>query len=257
MKFKKILLTGASGKLGQAIISSRYFSSLLTPSRQELDITKSISIEKFFGKNNIDAVINCAALARMSECEANPDKAILVNTIGTANLVIETLKKESKIKKSIRFVHISTDGVYTGVKGNYSEQDKTIPYNKYGWTKLGAECAVNLLSNFCIIRTSFFDPENIKFKDSGIDAYSSKVPIKYLARSIARMLEHNFVGTINIGSERKSDYERYKEFKPSLKPCKLKDTLKTVNFPMARDSSMNCSLWEKIQLSSKSKQFYQ
>src|SRR3989344_1352799 len=111
MKFKKILLTGASGKLGQAIISSRYFSSLLTPSRQELDITKSISIEKFFGKNNIDAVINCAALARMSECEANPDKAILVNTIGTANLVIETLKKESKIKKSIRFVHISTDGV--------------------------------------------------------------------------------------------------------------------------------------------------
>lgn len=247
MKYKNILLTGASGKLGQAIASSQYFSSLIAPSRKVLDITKPASIKKFFGTNNFDAIIHCAALARMGECELNPDKAILINTIGTANLVIGALNKESEIIKPIRFVHISTDGVYSGTKGNYSEQHEAIPYNKYGWTKLGAECSVNLLSNFCIIRTSFFDPENIKFKDSAVDSYSSKVPIKYLVKSIATMLEHDFVGTINIGSERKSDYERYKEFKPALKPCKLKAILKTVNFPIARDSSMNCSLWKKIE----------
>lgn len=246
MKYKNILLTGASGKLGQAIRNSGFFASLLTPSRKIMDITNPSTIERFFDKNKIDAVIHCAALARMHECETNPVKCIETNIIGTANLVVGVIKKEKKLKKTIRFVQISTDGVYPGKRGYYSEQDETSPYNKYCWTKLGAECVVRLLSNFCIIRTSFFDPKNIKFDASATDAYSSKVTIDYLVNAIAKMLHKDFIGVINIGSERKSDYERYKEFKPSLKPCKLKDVLKTVPFAMARDASMDCSLWEKI-----------
>lgn len=253
MKYKNILLTGGSGKLGLTTIASRHFSSLLTPSRNTLDITKPETIEKFFNDNNVDAVIHCAALARMAECENNPIKAVQINIIGTSNLVMEVMKKEKELKKSIRFVYISTDGVYPGTRGNYSEQDEAIPYNKYCWTKLGAECVVNLLSNFCIIRTSFFNPENIKFDCSATDAYSSKVPIPYLATAIAKMLENDFIGTINIGSERKSDYERYKDFKPSLKPCNLKDILKTVPFPMAQDASMKCNLWKKIEHGSNKK----
>lgn len=251
MKFKKILLTGSSGKLGQAIIKSGYFKLLLTPHKKVLDITKPNIIKNFFNKHTFDAVIHCAALARMQECELNPDKAIQTNVIGTSNLVTEVLKKEKRSKKKIRFLHLSTDGVYAGVKGNYSEQDATIPYNKYGWTKLGAETVVRLLSNFCIIRTSFFDPKNIRFEESATDAYSSKVTIDYLVKAIHKMLESDFIGVINIGSERKSDYERYKEFRPILKPCKLKDILKTVPFAMAPDASMNVSMWKKIEKSKK------
>lgn len=247
MKQKNILLTGSSGKLGQAIVSSHYFPSLLTPSHKILDITKPGTIEKFFEKNNFDAVIHCAALARMSECELKPAKAIQTNIIGTSNIVIEVIKKEIKEKKKTRFVHISTDGVYPGTRGGYSENDETIPYNKYGWTKLGAEPAVRLLSNFCIIRASFFDPKDIRFEDSAVDAFSSKVTIDYLVKAIHKMLESDFIGVINIGSERKSDYERYKEFKPLLKPCKLKDILKTVPFAMPHDASMNISLLKKIE----------
>src|SRR3989338_4527536 len=205
MKYKNVLLTGSSGKLGTAIKQSGHFSGLLSPKREIMDITKPKTISDFFDKNNFDAVIHCAALARMKECQKDPSRAILVNTIGTANLAAGTIKKENSRGKSIRFIHISTDAVYGGKKGNYSENDATMPYNSYGWTKFGAECAVNALSNFCIIRTSFFAPENLNFTQSATDAYSSKVHINYLAKAIATMLDSDFVGTINIGSQRKSD----------------------------------------------------
>ena len=123
---------------------------------------------------------------------------------------------------------------------------ETIPYNKYGFAKLGAETSVSLLKNFCIIRTSFFNPENIRFDTAAEDAYSSKLPIKELAKAIKFMLNSEFIGAINIGSERKSEYERYKEFKPKIKPCKFKDVLKEAGIPLAKDASLDISLWKRI-----------
>jgi dTDP-4-dehydrorhamnose reductase len=253
MKYKNILLTGASGRLGQAIVSSSIFKSLLTPEREILDITKPETIKRFFDEHDIDAVIHCAALARMKECEEDSVNAIATNIIGTSNLVNVVLKNQGKSKSKIRFLHISTDGVYESTKGNYSEKDETIPYNKYGWTKLGAECAVNLLPNFCIIRTRFFDPKHITFEDAATDAYDSKVPVAYLAKAIAILLESDFIGTINVGSERKSDYDTYKEFKPSIRPCKFSDLQKKVSFNLSKDASMDCSLWKKIEQKNKNK----
>jgi len=239
-------LTGGSGTLGRNILKSGYFENIISPGHETLDITDKDAIMAYFAENEIDALIHCAAIARMRDCAEEPTKAIQTNIIGTSNLVMAVLKKEQKSKK-IRFIHISSDGVYSGTEGNFSEKDATIPYNKYGWTKLGAETAVNLLSNFCIIRTGFFEPENIKWDDSATDAYSSKITVQHLVKAIAQMLENNFVGTINIGSERKSDYERYKEHKPSLKTCKFEDIQKAVPFQMARDASMDVTLWEKIR----------
>jgi len=246
-KYKNILLTGASGQLGQAILNSGIFPHLLTPAMDVFDITKLDSIEKYFKQHEFDAVVHCAALARVAECEENPIKAIKTNIIGTANLVNALIYKEHKLKADIRFIHISTDGVYPGRRGNYSEKDETIPYNIYGWTKLGAECAVNLLPDFCIIRTSFFDPEKIRFDCSATDLYSSKASIDYLARAIFSMLESGFIGVINIGGRRQSDFERYKKFKPTLKPCKRLDILKNINFKIAKDASLNLKQWKKIE----------
>ena len=119
MKYNHILLTGASGTLGGKIIglSKTYRLNLLTPQKAVLDITKPDKIKKFFEENDFDAIIHCAAVARMRECHENPDRALQVNTVGTCNLVSQTLIKEKKIKKNIRFVQISTDGVYEGAKG--------------------------------------------------------------------------------------------------------------------------------------------
>lgn len=251
MKYQKILLTGGSGNLGQEIIKSGYFPKVLSPSRKVLDITEPKKVKKFFDGNDFDAVIHCAALARMEECEKNPIQAIKTNIIGTCNLVNEVINKNNKKKTAIRFLHISTDGVYPGISGNYSENDATIPYNKYGWTKLGSECAVNLLNNFCIIRTNFFEPNHIIFENSPDDSFSSKMPINELVNAICLILQSDFNGTVNVGSERGSDFEKYKHFKPSVKVCKLKDILKEVSFKMAQDSSLNINLWKKLKKDSK------
>lgn len=247
MEYKYVLLTGASGTLGKKIVSLNKLSNILAPARDELDITKPVTIKQFFDSNNIDAIIHCAAMARMRECYENPDKAIETNIVGTCNLIEEIIRKGKKNGRSIRFVHMSTDGVYGGTRGNYSETAPTIPFNLYGWTKLGAECAVKALENYCIIRTNFFEPEKIKFKESAIDAFTSKVTVEYAAKAVITMLNHGFTGTINIGKERMSDYDNYKKYKPSIKPCKLKDILKTVPFPIAQDFSMDISLWKKVE----------
>ena len=245
MNRKKILLTGGSGKLGQAI-QKRFKQKIIAPSSEVLDISNHTLVRKFFEKNDFDVIIHCAALARMAKCQNNPLDAIETNIIGTCNLAIETLRKQSREGKTIRFVYISTDGVYNGTKGNYSEKDETIPYNIYGFSKLGGECAVNALPDFCVIRTSFFDPKNIKFDHSATDAYSSKMPINELAKAILVILQKDFVGTVNIGSKRESEFDRYKAYKPGLKESKLSKILKEVPFGMAKDASMNTQLWKAL-----------
>ena len=247
MKQGKILLTGGSGTLGRHIIKSGLFESLMAPARSELDITQPASVDKFFSEKDFEAVIHCAAIARVSQCEQNPAEAIATNTKGTANLVNAVIKKQEEAGKSIRFIHISTDGVYSSTSGNYSETDPAIPYNKYGWTKLGAECAVNLLPDFCIIRTRFFDPENIKYDAYATDSYTSMIPAAELAKAIALIMKSGFVGTVNIGGERKSDCDILKKYKPSIKPCKFEDIQGKTPFRLSKDASMNVSLWKRIQ----------
>ena len=132
-----VLLTGGSGTLGKAIHDSKLFPSLLSPSKADLDITSKESVHKFISNHDILTIVHCAALARMGECEKNPMEAIKLNIQGTAHMVEETLRKEKKTGQHIRFIQISTDGVYPGTAGNYKETDAAIPYNLYGWTKLG------------------------------------------------------------------------------------------------------------------------
>lgn len=248
MNFDKILLTGGSGKLGRHIIKSGLIQKILHPERDVLDITKPISIKKFFESEQISAVIHCAALARMSVCQAAPGKAVAINIIGTSNLVKEVIEAERKYQKRIRFIHISTDGVYPSVRGNYSEGDETIPYNVYGWAKLGAESAVNTLSNYCIIRTRFFDPKQIEFEESATDIFTSSMPVSDLVKAIKKVLMSDFVGTVNIGGPSLSDFDRYRKYKKTLKPCTREDIVKDLPFQIAKDASMNCNLWESLSL---------
>ena len=84
---KNILLTGSTGKLGKRILKRNKDLSILSPSRKELDITSQTSVENFFKNNSFDSIVHCAALARMGECEANPDEAFKTNTLGTFHLV--------------------------------------------------------------------------------------------------------------------------------------------------------------------------
>ena len=82
----------------------------------------------------------------MSIHEKNINKSIELNIIGTANVT----KVCSEL--NIKLIYFSTNYVYPGVKGNYSENDNLFPVNNYAWSKLGGECSVKLYKNSLIVR---------------------------------------------------------------------------------------------------------
>ena len=246
IKSRKILLIGGTGNLGSSIIKSKVFKNLDSPSKQNLNLLKSSSISRFL-KNKYHLIINCAGIARMKECEKNPLKAIEVNIFGTLNLIKEIINYETNFKKQVRLIHISSDGVYPSIKGNYSENSPLKSYNFYGWTKLHSESIVKLIKNHVVIRTRFFDKTNIIYDTAATDIFTSAIEVQDLAREIKNIALTKFVGVINVGERKRSDFENYKKFKPHIKPCKRKDIVKDLNFEIAKDASMNLRLFRKLK----------
>ena len=237
----KVLLIGGSGNLGSAIIKSKIFKNLHYPSKKKLNLLNKLSIRKNL-KKKYNLIINCAALARMKECEKNPKKAIKINISGHLNLVKEIINYEIKNKNIIKLIHISTDGVYPSTKGNYSENAFLKPYNVYGWTKLYSEFIIKKLKNYVIIRTRFFNKKNIRFNTAATDIFTSMIEIQKLIKEIKNISSKKFIGIVNIGDKRDSDFKNYKKYKPSIKACKRKDILKNLRFKIAKDASMNLNL---------------
>ena len=246
-KDNKVLLIGGSGTLGSAIINSKIFKKIDAPKKKELNLLSKKKIKKFL-KKKYNLIINCAAIARMKECEKNPSKAIKVNFFGTLNLTEGIKEYETKHKRKIKLIHISTDGVYSSKKGNYPENSKLKPYNNYGLTKMLAESVIRkILDNYIVIRTRFFDKKNIRFKTAATDIFTSMMEVEDLVKAIKSVFLKNYKGIINIGQKRKSDFENYRKFKPSIKPCKRKDIVKNLGFEIAKDASMNLKIFNKLK----------
>ena len=153
MKNKTILVTGASGQLGNCIrlISEKYKFNFLFKKSEELDITNKEKVVNFFEEHPIDFVINCAAYTNVEQAEKEPEKAFLINAEGTRNIA-ESCKKNKTV-----LIHISTDYVFDG-KGTepYSENDIPNPINEYGKSKLkGEQYIQELMDMYFIIRTSW------------------------------------------------------------------------------------------------------
>lgn len=243
MNYKKILITGGTGKLGKLLVNllvTKGFE-VISPSRSEMDITDKSNVFKFIKKQNVDALIHCAALASVYECEKDSRKAMEVNLEGTWNVVNSVLDN-----KEMRFVYISTDYVYAGTDGPYKESDLIKPFSIYGLSKLGGEYVVNILENHCIIRASFFDPGNIPFDTSPNDSYCSKLSLQEMGDAIVALLENKFIGTVNVGQERTSLYDILRKYKPELKPVKLAEIPSPVK--RAKDSSLDIGLWKSLTL---------
>ena len=144
---KNIVITGGSGRFGQYLKETKTKYKLFFPNKKKLNILKVSSIENFIQKNKVDIVIHLAGLSRPMEIHnKNIQKSIDLNIIGTANV--------TKIcsKYNIKLIYFSTNYVYPGTKGNYSEKDPLLPVNNYAWSKLGGEASVQLYKNSLILR---------------------------------------------------------------------------------------------------------
>jgi len=149
MNKKKVLVTGLNGLLGSSI--KKYLLSYDIIECNDLDISNFKDVSIRFKKSKPDIVIHTAAYTDVDGCEKNPEKAFLVNTIGTQNLV------NCCIGKDILFIYISSTGIYgTEKDSRYIEFDDVLPTTVHHKTKYEAEKVVKThLNKYLILRTGW------------------------------------------------------------------------------------------------------
>ncbi|MDD2772446.1 MAG: sugar nucleotide-binding protein [Elusimicrobiales bacterium] len=154
----KILVIGGSGQLGRALLDvcaktgiealgtahSRWSDGLV-----KTDISSPQSLQEPFDLLKPDVAVLCSALTAVDYCESHPDEAQKINVEGARNAAAVCRMYGT------RLVHISTDYVFDGEGGPYSETAEPNPPNVYGRTKLEAERAcAEADARALIIRTS-------------------------------------------------------------------------------------------------------
>ena len=236
---RKVFITGANGLLGQKLVEvfsseNRILASDLQPEffpsqpkvskgffeYEKIDILDKEKLETFISSFKPEVIINSGAFTDVDGCEVEKDKAWKVNVEGVKNLAF--LCKEFKIK----LVHLSTDYIFDGKNGPYSEDEPPNPLGYYGLTKLESEKIIkNNLTDYIIVRSNVLYGKGVKVKKNFvlwvIDKLKKSENIKIvtdqlnnptlafnLAQAISELVEKNFVGTVNIaGSEYLSRYD--------------------------------------------------
>ena len=242
MIHKKTLLLGGSGLLGVHFLNSNSFKNILAPPKKKVNLLNISSISNYLQKNNVKIIINCAALARMRECEFNPQKAIETNIEGSLNLVNTT----NNFNKKILIVHFSSDSVYGSKNMSFNEKSKLNPYNTYAWTKLSSEYIFRTYSNHIIVRTRFFHEDRLKFKDAATDILTSAIHVSKIPILVEKIIKSNFRGIINVGGKVESDFNKFKKFKINLKKTTFKNIQKNLDYPLSQFGILNSSLLKKI-----------
>jgi len=233
-----IAITGGSGLLGREL--QKLIPDALYPCHMELDITSPASIESWFGRNPCDTVIHCAAFTSPPRCDSSPLQTLNTNIMGTCNLVKYALTHNCKI------IYISTEYVYSGGEGLYSEVDPMLPVNRYGWSKLGGECAIHMLPSdkFCIIRCAF-GPKEFPYEKAPSDQFSSRETVDIIAGKIKFLLDKNAIGVYNIGGWRRSVYQYATDISPDkyVAKCSRHD----LGFNVPKDASLDNTKFRKLE----------
>ena len=232
---KKIVVTGGSGRFAQSLkkIKSKY--KFIYPQKKSLDITKVKTIKNFLKKQRPESVLHLAGLSRpMSIHNKNISRSIDLNIIGTANLV----KVCSELK--IKLIYFSTNYVYPGSKGNYREQDAVLPFNNYGWSKLGGESAVQMYENSLILRVCMTEKPFLH-KKAFANVKLNFIFHDELSKILIKLL--NKKGIINLGGPTRTVYNFAKKYNKKVKKIYVKKN-SSYNFPL--NPFMNLSKLKKI-----------
>src|SRR6056300_650901 len=149
--------------------------------------------------------------------EKDINKSINLNIIGTSNLV----KVCNKFK--IKIIYFSTSYVYEGLVGNYKETDPVKPFNNYGLSKLGGECAVRMYENSLTLRITMTE-KPFMFKKAYDNLIANYMYHEDLVDILPKVI--NQKGIINIGGKPQSIYDFAKSKNLNVKKVKLINTKK-------------------------------
>ena len=151
----KVLLTGTSGQLGQALIASAPAGiELVTTSREQLDLADPEACRSAVEQHQPDWVLNAGAYTAVDKAESEPELAHAVNA-GAPEAFARALDQQGG-----RLLQISTDFVFNGSQGTpYQPEQARAPLGVYGASKAAGEAAVQTIfgagGRGLILRTSW------------------------------------------------------------------------------------------------------
>jgi dTDP-4-dehydrorhamnose reductase len=133
----RILITGAGGQLGRALIAALHGHEVTALRHRDLDITDREAVRSAIKFSAPDVVINAAAYNDVDAAETHIEAAEAINVWGPRILAEESANKSTTV------VHVSTDYVFDGTAGRpYHEGDTPNPLSVYGRSKRAGEVAV-------------------------------------------------------------------------------------------------------------------
>ena len=230
-----VCVTGGSGLLGgelKKLLPDAYY-----PSSGGFNLTDYAGMASVPWLDRVKILLHGAAFTSPPKIDQDPVKAIEVNIIGTANVVRLCAARQ------IKLVYISTDYVFRGDQGNYTEESPVFPVNKYAWSKLGGECAVRLYDRSLIVRTTF-GPNVFPYEKAFGDQWTSRESVRVIAGKIVKLLDRDICGTIHVGGRRRTVFEYAKSLDETKAIQEI--SIKDMKFTLPPDTSLDCGKYERL-----------
>jgi dTDP-4-dehydrorhamnose reductase len=258
-------ITGTNGLIGNHLVQTapkfapRWRVRALT--RADFDLLDFKSVEREFQKDKPQLIIHCAAITVVGDAQKNPVLARRVN--------VEATKFLAELAAEIPFVFFSTDLVFDGRKGNYSETEAVNPLTIYGETKVAAEAMVLKNPRHLVVRTSLnagvspsgnraFNEQlraTLRQVEQGMtlftDEFRCPIPAVETARAVWDLAQKNCAGIYHVaGAEKLSRLEigklllsRWPEIKMEIKSGSAKDF---PGPPRALDTSLDVAKAQNV-----------
>lgn len=233
---KRVLVCGSNGLLGQKlawlfndnsgyeVLHTSHHRSFVQSSDlvdyTQLDVSIRSDVKSLVTSFRPDVILNAAAIANVDLCETDREQAWKVNVTAVENLVEVCRRIDAKL------VHVSTDYVFDGKTGHYTEEDRAHPINYYGKTKLAGEnviisggidhailrtiliygAGINVKNNFGLwLVNNLTRKQRIQCVD---DQISNPTHVYDIAAAMKTSIEHNISGMFHVcGAETISRYD--------------------------------------------------
>lgn len=160
LKTETVLLTGATGLLGRALVET--VPSGVRLNCERIDVTCRDLVHEGFSRIEPSLVIHAASIGNVDYCEQYPSEANRVNVTGTENLVMECGKTGTPI------VLLSSNAVFDGENPPYAEDDIPCPVNHYGKTKYASEKIAETIDHIIVRSTLMYGWHGPEQRDNAV-----------------------------------------------------------------------------------------
>jgi dTDP-4-dehydrorhamnose reductase len=256
-----VVVTGAGGLLGGQVAwtFAQKGIDVYAFTHKQLDITDAKLIGDAVANVNAALVVNCAAMTNVDACELEPGAAFAINSEGAANVA------QAAADAGAEVVHISTDYVFDGERGSYTEDDETNPIQVYGRSKAQGDDRVREATALhYVLRSAWiYGPGGKNFLSAlpvlaetnasisaVIDQFGSPTYAPDLADAIVKLAGSRKYGTYHVVNDGRCSFAEFCELAVGLMGADLEvkhTTLESLGrpAPRPRDASLLSVGWVK------------